>query len=92
MNKHKYKLKVQELEFALAEKIKEFDYQKGEFGRLKAAYKMSKKQIRELQQECKKNVNSDEVSLCYCSQGDFDFNEVKQELICGCGRRIKITN
>ncbi len=51
MNKQGYMLKVKELEFALTEKTKEFDYLKGEFGRLKTAYKMSEKQIRELQEQ-----------------------------------------
>ena len=61
MNKHKYKQRVEELEFALEEKTKEFDCQKGEFGRLKKAYKMSERQIRELQQQVKK-LNIDDVS------------------------------
>ena len=38
------------------------------------------------------NVSNNEVAVCDCSKGKFVFNEVKQELICGCGRRIKITN
>lgn len=48
MNKQGYMLRVKQLEFALTEKTKEFDYQKGEFSRLKTAYKLSEKLIREL--------------------------------------------
>lgn len=62
MNKHQYKLKVEQLEFDLAEKIKEFDYQKGEFGRLKTAYKMSENQIRDLENQVKK-LNVQIVSI-----------------------------
>ncbi len=51
MNKHEAKRKIAELEFALDEKTKEFDYLKGEFGRLRKAYKMSEREIRELKQE-----------------------------------------
>jgi len=31
-----------------------------------------------------------EVSLCDCGKGNYVFNEVKQELICSCGKRIKV--
>lgn len=57
-----FKLKVEQLEFDLAEKTKEFDYQKGEFGRLKTAYKMSEKQIRDLERQVKK-LNIQIVSI-----------------------------
>ena len=64
MNKHQYKLKVDELEFDLSEKIKEFDYQKGEFGRLKTAFKMSEKQIKNLETELKTHEDLHSVSNC----------------------------
>jgi len=51
MNKQQYMLRVKELEFALTEKTKEYDHIKSEFGRLKTAYKMSEKQIVELQNQ-----------------------------------------
>ena len=38
------------------------------------------------------SVSNNEVAVCDCNKGKFVFNEVKQELICGCGRRIRITN
>ena len=38
------------------------------------------------------DVSNNEVVVCDCNKGKFVFNEVKQELICGCGRRIRITN
>jgi hypothetical protein len=50
MNKHECKRKVELLEFQLNEKTKELEYQKGEYSRLKTAYEMSKKLIRELKQ------------------------------------------
>lgn len=35
----------------------------------------------------------DVITICNCNTGgDFVFNEVEQELICNCGKRIKITN
>lgn len=51
MNKHEYKLKTDELEFALAEKLKEFNHLQGEHRRLKTAYDMSNNQIKELRRE-----------------------------------------
>jgi len=48
MNKHKLKSKVEELEFELQEMTKDRDHWKGEHGRLRTAYKMSEKEIREL--------------------------------------------
>ncbi len=38
-----------------------------------------------------KNERS-EVAVCDCHEGALVFNEVTQELMCACGRRIKITN
>lgn len=51
MNKHEAKRKIEQLQFALDEKTKEFDYLKGEFGRVKKAYKMSEQEIRQLKQD-----------------------------------------
>ncbi len=38
------------------------------------------------------DVSNNNVAVCDCHKGKFVFNEVQQILICGCGRRIKITN
>ena len=84
MNKHQYKSRVEELEFALAEKVKEFEYQKGEFGRLKAAYKMSEKQIRELQQGQKLPI--DNVMFCACGTEEHSEEKVRSDGAWYCGK------
>jgi len=59
-----------------------------------AAYSTLKFAIHQVKNLTMHNVSNNEerVAVCGCRKGKFVFNEVTQQLICGCGRRIKITN